>query len=356
MGGFTIFPHLPIEIRLRIWLFSVPDDEAEICLPWPGSVPNSLYAYTNPLYTLPCQPLTVDVVFPVAMHVCREGRSVVQDSQRSGVFFRASQAAGCPTPFRHFRPELDVLYLGDQGIFFMDMFVWPENSVFDSARPYDRGQQSQWRKFLETLKLTRRFAVATTNIPGNCRMIKEFFTRVWTFNDPPRPLRFEFCYVVPTTKNITEMDPDNVHAAFVPPGRRCRLVNIRESDWGGILVPTNNMRSNPPQTLKKLVTQTIGEIRAVQEGRGLGARRKVDGPEIMDIVDVTAGTFLEYQHDGSWTEVCATRMYSSEKMYIPEPLLAERPDPEVQRVHDADIELRLVPWDEGNDTDYSDDE
>ncbi|KAM3457622.1 hypothetical protein MY3296_001054 [Beauveria thailandica] len=354
MGGFTIFPHLPTEIRLRIWLFSV-GDEAEICLPWPNNVPSSFHAYTNPLYTLPCQPLTVDVAFPVAMHVCREGRRVVQDSRRSGVFFRQSQAAGCPTPFRHFQPELDILYLGNHGIFFMDMFVWPECSVFDSStRPYDEGQQSEFRKFLGTLLLTRRFAVDAASIPRNCRMIKDFFTRVWSCTDPPRPPSFGLCYVVPTTKNLTEMEHDKVHATFVPPGRRCRLASIRKSDWGGVLVPTHNMRTNPPQTLEKLVTQTVQEIKTVEGFWGMGAGGKVDGPEIVDIIDLTAGTFLEYQRDGTWTEACASRMYSTDKTYIPEPLLAERPDPEVQRVHDADIELRLVPWDDGNYTDYSD--
>lgn len=64
----------------------------------------------------------------------------------------------------------------------------------------------------------------------------------------------------------------------------------------------------------------------------------------MDIMDVSAGTFVEYQRDGTWTEACAARMYSIEKMGLKEIALDERPDPEVHRVHDADVELRLVRW------------
>ncbi|KAJ3472718.1 hypothetical protein NLG97_g10767 [Lecanicillium saksenae] len=67
-------------------------------------------------------------------------------------------------------------------------------------------------------------------------------------------------------------------------------------------------------------------------------------PELMDTVKVTAATFEEYRPGGTWVEGCARRMYHSRKVSCrPEIPLQERPNPELERVHDVDIEFRPVP-------------
>ncbi|KAH7111929.1 hypothetical protein B0J13DRAFT_576281 [Dactylonectria estremocensis] len=45
------------------------------------------------------------------MHVCCESRDIVLNVN-SGIRFRVSKAAGCPVPFRHYRPDFDTLYVG----------------------------------------------------------------------------------------------------------------------------------------------------------------------------------------------------------------------------------------------------
>lgn len=57
---------------------------------------------------------------------------------------------------------------------------------------------------------------------------------------------------------------------------------------------------------------------------------------------------MEYQRDGTWTEVCADRMYDDGMMILEIPP-EERPDPEVQRVYDVDVELRLARCDVSDD-------
>lgn len=329
------FSKLPVEVRLKIWLHSVPDDETEVCLPWPFNVPNTAHTGGDPLYELPCQPLTVDVAFPVAMHVCREARSAIQDSRRSGVRFRMSEEAGCPAPFRCFRPELDILYLSHEGIWFMDMFLWPECTIFETIENMNNPEiWGQFTAFLGALRLARRFALPAGFVPQFSRKIEEFFSKLSRLSKSyrtPRQLTLGLCYVVATTRNITEMDPEDVHAIFVPPTRRCRLAAIAEHDWDKVLVATDNIRSNPPQNLRKIIEETVNDIRS----GGLLAP--------MDTINVTAGTFVEYQRDGTWGEACASRMYPREKMEmssIVEIAPAERPNPEIKRVQDAGFEFQ----------------
>ncbi|GKT61979.1 hypothetical protein ColTof4_02393 [Colletotrichum tofieldiae] len=102
---FHLFGDLPPEIRALIWNFSLPEDEPEVCIPQPTcDTPQSLVVYT---------------AFPVLMHVCYESRQFVQNSRLSGINFISSGssaiAAGCPAPFRSFRPELDILFCQNKG-------------------------------------------------------------------------------------------------------------------------------------------------------------------------------------------------------------------------------------------------
>lgn len=97
---------LPIEIRHMIWLSSISADEPEVCLLWPV-VLHERHGLDALKFA---QPLLVDTGFPVAMHVCRDSRAVLQSQKLSGLRFRASSAAGCPSPYREFQPALDTLY------------------------------------------------------------------------------------------------------------------------------------------------------------------------------------------------------------------------------------------------------
>ncbi|KAK8141660.1 hypothetical protein G3M48_010105 [Beauveria asiatica] len=156
---------------------------------------------------------------------------------------------------------------------------------------------------METLLMTCWFAVAAASMPGLEQIVKTFFAKTWACSEPLKQTGLELCFVVPTTKDLGEMHPDDVHARFVPPGRRCRLTSINRRDWGGILVPTDTARSKPLHTLEAVVTESVKGIRAAEEVRHI-----------------------------------EDRMYNDEMLIVEIPP-EERPDPEVHRIHNADIEL-----------------
>lgn len=102
-------------------------------------------------------------------------------------------------------------------------------------------------------------------MPGQDEMVRSFFSKVWAYAEPPKPTSFELCFVVPTTKDLNEMSPDDVYVNFVPPGRRCRLASLDKCDWGGVLVPTDTVRSKPLRTLEAVVTDSVKGMRAAEE-------------------------------------------------------------------------------------------
>ncbi|KAJ3489618.1 hypothetical protein NLG97_g5960 [Lecanicillium saksenae] len=112
-----MFSDLPLELRLKIWFFTIPDDDEKVCLSWPCGVSTASQddGQVRPLEDLPMLPVIVDVAFLHSMHVCRESRAEAQDKKQNGVRCRASHVARM-TPFRHVRPELDVLYLSHDSI------------------------------------------------------------------------------------------------------------------------------------------------------------------------------------------------------------------------------------------------
>ena len=62
---------------------------------------------------------------------------------------------------------------------------------------------------------------------------------------------------------------------------------------------------------------------------------------MFDRLVINTQTFVEYQKDGTWQEVCMQRMYApsrhpASREYVP---LNRRPNPELVRVHDADDEF-----------------
>ncbi|KAI0841228.1 hypothetical protein F5Y06DRAFT_215834 [Hypoxylon sp. FL0890] len=107
---FTRFNDLPLELRRIIWKLALPDDNPEICIPWPLNEKPSDWGYENGVFvtnTTFLEPFLVDTCFPVLMHVCRESRELAVSQLR----FRYSPIAGCPVPFRAFRPDLDIMHI-----------------------------------------------------------------------------------------------------------------------------------------------------------------------------------------------------------------------------------------------------
>ena len=117
------FSDPPFDIRLLIWLFIIAENEEEVCLCWPGDAPE--YPGEQPLEHPPVLPLTVDTACPLGMHICRESRVVALNPSMGGVRLRASHVARCMTPFRCFRPELDVLYLDQESVFHLELLRAP---------------------------------------------------------------------------------------------------------------------------------------------------------------------------------------------------------------------------------------
>ncbi|KAI1386724.1 uncharacterized protein F4822DRAFT_325203 [Hypoxylon trugodes] len=112
ISTFTIFNNLPHELRLLIWEYALPEDIPEVCIPWPLEEVKLSYGPNTSSHIPTSQqptylPFLVDTGFPKLMHVCHESREVTISHTR----FRYSPIAGCPVPFRAFRPDLDILYI-----------------------------------------------------------------------------------------------------------------------------------------------------------------------------------------------------------------------------------------------------
>lgn len=95
------FNRAPREVKEAIWKFTLPDDEPEVCIMWP---------LRSQGFSQIIGPFLVDTAFPVLMHVCREWRAFTLPPP-SGVRFRRSRLTGCQVPYRHYRPEMDALFV-----------------------------------------------------------------------------------------------------------------------------------------------------------------------------------------------------------------------------------------------------
>ncbi len=326
MAAFTLFPSLPTELRRSIWLEAVPDDEEEVCLPWPGDVPAHVVE-DDPLSELPVLPLTVDTAFPVTMHVCRESRALTQDSRLSSVRFRASRLARCMTPFRRFRPDKDVLYLSHDSVYHLLLFTSPDSTKLAQTEPGSAARRC-YDDLMRTLRATRRLAVNVALMSSHHDHIHEF---LWEHVEAS-PERLAM--VIPGTAPYAGPCKDPL--GFVPPGKRCRLVAVPDAAHESVVVRAVDEHREP---------------RAVSLGEAMRAARKelrdwcggVPSYEAtLDRLVVSAQVFVEYQKDGTWQEVCMQRMYEphahpGSREYVP---LNRRPNPELVRVYDADFEFR----------------
>ncbi|KAJ4158471.1 uncharacterized protein LMH87_008995 [Akanthomyces muscarius] len=339
MAGFS---DLPIEVRLTIWLLIIPDDEEGVCLIWPGHSPGSVGEGQPPLAYLPVLPLTVDTGFPLAMHICRESRAVALNPKAGGVRLRASHVARCMTPFRCFRPELDVLYLDQESIFHLDLLSEPGRSHLPLAGPPETPARLCFEVFMDILRRTRRFAVPVALALDDVFL---FLVSDYLRYHSKTPAPASLCIVLPYTTPYVWRDNDNEGPGlFVPPGKRCRLVTVPPAALqdDALVVVAQGGGLCRVMTARQAVADVYGlvvkEREETEPWEELGMR---DGLELQVRV------FVEHQGNGTWCEACRDRMYkggyhSSSRIDVP---LSRRPNPELVRVHDTDAVFRPVDID-----------
>ncbi|KAI1416987.1 hypothetical protein F5Y13DRAFT_153514 [Hypoxylon sp. FL1857] len=198
---FTRFNDLPLELRRIIWKLALPDDNPEICIPWPLNEQPSSWGYEDGVsttYTKFIEPFLVDTCFPVLMHVCRESREVAISQLR----FRYSTIAGCPVPFRAFRPDLDIMHIS----FFREPTDW---NVMPRWGLYPQGTQ---------------------NLAIDLHTIKDGTCLYHLVGDPSLDVRTIIC-VLPTSNAFLDTS-----VRVRPPVRRCRLRPVEQ--------PSNGSQSN----------------------------------------------------------------------------------------------------------------
>ena len=324
--------NLPLELRQEIWRFSLPtddDDIPEVCIAWPlyaGGARKIEPEENFFLGGLPTRPFIVDVGFPVAMHVCRESRAFVT-SKLSGVRFRESPAAECMVPFRHFRPELDIMYFS----------FWNGGQIIDQGGPRVSGH---WWADLRHLALDANRAHAVS-LP---EFILHYLPKLETLS-----------VVLPDSSNN-----NTVLVQSKPPTRRCRLRPIPRDTAQNMTLVMNYWGQKQPRSLSDLTN----EIHRVLDEEGKRHFDWVQGFKPLKLpysggfnpttgsfenIHVSVLTFVEYHGTGKWVEVCSDRKYRDKwqdmdffsqseiaedpSRYIP---IANRRNPEEYRVNDDD--------------------
>ncbi|KAJ4153504.1 hypothetical protein LMH87_009988 [Akanthomyces muscarius] len=327
----------PIEVRHMIWLSSITDDEPEVCLLWPV-VLHERHGLDALKFT---QPLLVDTGFPVAMHVCRESRAVLRNEKLSGLRFRPSSAAGCPVPYREFQPALDTLYWGGENL---DAMAPTINDMIITAR------ETPVLELVESLAIELPWGMHPPDALGYYRPL--FFPALHTLS-----------LVLPdSTSSMTS----RLRRGFRQPARRCRLRRISAEEGARIKVCADVLMGNEtdesaevplvPEGLSmalsclKIEEELIGEVLCIE--LNLAGGDDTDTTVYAREPEVIAQTFIEYQKDGSWKEICAERTFVEfgemvrSGAYVP---LAERPDPREVRVNDIDGAFDVV-YDAGDAT------
>lgn len=325
----TDFNTLPSEIRQAIWQFTIQDDEPEVCLCWPTMPSRPLESLAD---SVPQLPLTVDTAFPVAMHICRESRAVIQ-SPRSGIRFRASEAAGCRVPFRLYRADLDALYLSAQWMHLFLLYRHLAHIWTAVQTGPDVEALKTWYAILLSagwIAIEGRHGVYyDEDILRLRRASQGLLTDGDMYPDVTRREK-RLSYVVPSSRyDENDMDYD---VKFKEPGRRCKLVTLSEEAQNTVRVYTDKSQScdlpwSLPLAIKRLRNSVLG-----WEEEGFQGPFFADDP-----LKILPQTFVEYQPDGTWSEVCQDRLFK-EQPGTPVSV-QERPDPETVRVMDAEIEF-----------------
>ncbi|ODA80987.1 hypothetical protein RJ55_03947 [Drechmeria coniospora] len=339
---FVRFRSLPTEIREVIWLLSLPADEPEVCLMWPV---NLFEREEGPASMRPSRPFIVDTAFPAMMHVCHESRVLAQDSKRSRVRFRWSIAAACPVPFRHYRPDLDTMYFGAENL----------HPILRSSDLDD--QLSDVKSVAFDIHECLRHEIHVIDF------IRQEFGSLQTLS-----------FVLADSTGEKKIDdfgrPECV--AFRQPSRWCKLQQIPQEMMDTTrFYPNFPVRGRNPVSLLDFLHYFRTKLEAsALEGRRLASA--IQGTDRSHVVadeenflwhgpnlKIQAQTFVEYQKDGSWKEVCGDRQFVASLdtvmsgRYVP---MAKRLNPERCRVNDLDGDFELIYLTASDDYDDDDDD
>lgn len=304
------FNRLPREIKLLIWELALPDDVPEVCILWP-----LVLRMENDVPTIP---LLVDTAFPALMHVCREWRDFVLTS---GLRLRQSTLAGCPVPFRAFRPELDTLYISSF------------NHRALCADIHDGLVDESILSEAENIALE---VACAFEMDGMDNFVCGFATNVRTLS-----------LVFSDAKNRLD-----VHDFFQAPARRCRLerftpeyeartivMDICDDEITVDEVKARHRRqlcAAFPEHFDNSIEGRLlfgGDIGVAISGL-TGDAAQIEETISSYTVTQHIMTFGEYRN-GVWTRPCGVRelIHEDEPPYIPP---SERPNPEEVRPNDLD--------------------
>jgi len=194
-----------MEVQVEIWKLVPSSPPApEVCIVWPPRAPSPprwpLFYRDNksvdPAFFI------VDTAWPALAHVCRASREIALRSPE--LRLRYSPVAGIAVPFRAFDPDMDTLYWNHHQTEMLSRFLeCPDNKELVSKIRYLAIELKSGRENLSM---------------GSCLSIKTISLR-------------NLAYVLPSSSFFHDAS-----VAFVPPTRRCRLVDIPESIVAGIIV------------------------------------------------------------------------------------------------------------------------
>ncbi|KAK5987328.1 hypothetical protein PT974_11453 [Cladobotryum mycophilum] len=212
--SFTYFPLLPFDIREAIWKYTLPDDQenvAGVCLlENPDRLDYHLNGYAN---GLPEDTFLVDIDYPVAMHVCRESRQFVLNTQRSGVGFRGSKSVDCWIPCRPCRPREDIIFVPHEAV----------QSIFDTA--FNHLEVKMWLNQWANLAVE-----CETGLSGGTLLLRSILS------------------LLPNLRTLTIVLPDSktegnvTNQPFDAPTGRCRLNWLSDDDLNRIVLTGSTYR------------------------------------------------------------------------------------------------------------------
>lgn len=284
------------------------------------------------------------------MHTCSEARQFTIASARSGIRFRPSRLAGCPVPFRLFRPELDALYIGCDAQELLSSVSYAGGDLQELG---DYAWPEQDLAVVSVLQQARHLAVplyvATDTTENLMSYIRELATETTTLS-----------LIVPgsTYQDTREYSP-SYDLRFKQPARRCRLrpMSLAEMD-------TNRAMPGPESELSQTNLSMDEPQRLNDIMRAMCESDLIDFWQLLDAgVQTLIQTFEERQPDGTYAETCQDRRYIHNLVFGDFPLAnllsweegpigatlraapflhpLERPDPQTERVNDIDSAMEF---------------
>ncbi|EQB55758.1 hypothetical protein CGLO_04277 [Colletotrichum gloeosporioides Cg-14] len=305
-GQLSVFPP---EIRAMVWKFSLPDDVPEVCIFQKPSI------YATALFST----LVVDTAFPALVHVCRETRYFVFNTNISGISFRYSDLAGCDTPYRPFRNELDTL-LNAYGSGINHIPTDVDSTVETMASAHNIGDIDAIREVSELSYIVSSFPDLehlAVRVPARRMHILQVFIREILHHFLPRLKTVTFVTVQATGTGGPLLLPD-----FQPPEGRCKLHRFSTKEMEHLAIKT---RQDDIQSMDDLIASVVLDsmklrafVDATKAKYESSLAEKIEIEKTMDstngekifqdilerAVDFQAHTFIEYQN-GLWNRATA---------------------------------------------------